>query len=174
MLVKPGKIKMKHPFIFFDSQSCDYDADNIRSRPWFPCTWDAQLLFYASPVTATKCRWNKLDITRHLQMEVSRAWRKSPLLTRGVEKSNLLHRHYILSLLVCNGQVALDRFYQRVNMCIVSGEFQVDLKKKKSITKTTTCQWLLQLSARAPVSKSNPVLQFFLLLQTLLKRIDTE
>lgn len=59
-------------------------------------------------------------------------------------------------------------------MCIVSGEFQVDLKKKKSITKTTTCQWLLQLSARAPVSKSNPVLQFFLLLQTLLKRIDTE
>lgn len=59
-------------------------------------------------------------------------------------------------------------------MCIVSGGFQVDLKKKKSITKTTTCQWLLQLSARAPVSKSNPVLQFFLLLQTLLKRIDTE
>lgn len=58
-------------------------------------------------------------------------------------------------------------------MCIVSGGFQVDLKKK-SITKTTTCQWLLQLSARAPVSKSNPVLQFFLLLQTLLKRIDTE
>lgn len=64
-------------------------------------------------------------------MEVSRAWRKSPLLTRGVEKSNLLHRHYILSLLVCNGQVALDRFYQRVNMCIVSGGFQVDLKKEK-------------------------------------------
>lgn len=63
-------------------------------------------------------------------------------------------------------------------MCIVSGGFQVDLKgkkkKKKSITKTTTCQWLLELSARAPVSKSNPVLQFFLLLQTLLKRIDTE
>lgn len=33
MLVKPGKIKMKHPFIFFDIQSCDYDADNIRSCP---------------------------------------------------------------------------------------------------------------------------------------------
>lgn len=72
----------------------------------------------------------------------------------------------------CFGQILSEGEHVHCFRWIPSGPGKK--KKKKSITKTTTCQWVLQLSAGAPVSKSNPVLQFFLLLQTLLKRIDTE